>query len=400
MPLDVETLVTMASWVTGLLGVFLLLIWVQERGIRALAWWGAAYLMGGSAVALWGTQGDLPWINSTIPNLLLFTACGMIWCGARLFQGRRILVSGLFGGAIVWLVAVDLLDIAQSDAVRIVVSSVVIAAYAFLTAYELRRERRRSLARMIMAFGTPLLHATVFLSPIPMILIAASNSTARSWFALLALETLLYVVGTAFIVIVMAKERIVLVHKTAALTDPLTGLPNRRAVLEAAERLMALQTRKKGMVTALLFDLDRFKSINDRFGHAAGDEILKTFARTISANMRAEDVYGRLGGEEFAAILQGGPEEAAVVAERLRAAYQAAGMVAAGVVMNSTVSIGIATAKAPVMIEDLFAAADVALYRAKEKGRNRIEITRELIQSCRPPAASALPGRQPILSST
>ena len=108
MSLDAETLFTIASCITGLLGVFLLLIWVQERAVRALAWWGAAYLMGGSAVTLWGAQSTLPFITPEMPNVLLFIACGLIWNGTRLFHGRPVLPGALFGGAIVWLIATNM----------------------------------------------------------------------------------------------------------------------------------------------------------------------------------------------------------------------------------------------------------------------------------------------------
>jgi diguanylate cyclase (GGDEF)-like protein len=89
--------------------------------------------------------------------------------------------------------------------------------------------------------------------------------------------------------------------------------------------------------------------------------------------MRATDVIGRLGGEEFAAIVPGTAADAGIVAERLRAAFQAAGKVISGIEMGATVSIGVATAVAPVEVDPLLARADAALYRAKHNGRNRIE---------------------------
>ena len=154
---------------------------------------------------------------------------------------------------------------------------------------------------------------------------------------------MIYVVGTAFVVVVMAKERVALVHKTAAMTDLLTGLFNRRAFLEAANQLIELRGRKSLPVSVLLFDLDKFKSINDRFGHAVGDDALKVFASTAAANVRSTDIIGRLGGEEFAAILPGSAADAGVVAERLRAAFQEAGVVISGHAIGATVSIGVAT---------------------------------------------------------
>ncbi|HYI30949.1 MAG TPA: GGDEF domain-containing protein, partial [Bradyrhizobium sp.] len=105
MPLDTATLFTVATCVTGLLGVFILGVWIQERGTRALAWWGAAYLIGGSAVSLWGVQDGAPPITQAVPNALLFIACGMIWNGARVFHGRTVLPGSLSAGAIAWLAA-------------------------------------------------------------------------------------------------------------------------------------------------------------------------------------------------------------------------------------------------------------------------------------------------------
>jgi diguanylate cyclase (GGDEF)-like protein len=183
---------------------------------------------------------------------------------------------------------------------------------------------------------------------------------------------LLYVIGTAFIVIIMSKERTALGHKTEAMTDPLTGIYNRRGFLEAGQSLMLRLARTGGAVSVLAFDLDHFKSINDRFGHSIGDDVLCVFAATARNNTRATDVLGRLGGEEFAALLPGGAAEAQMVGERLRAAFEAAGVEIAGCRIGATVSIGAATAKAPIDVVALLQRADAALYAAKAAGRNRI----------------------------
>jgi diguanylate cyclase (GGDEF)-like protein len=373
MALDTPTLFTLATCITGLLGIFLVVLWMQERGIRALAWWGAAYLVGASAVTFWSSQDALS-IPAELPNALLFIACGMIWTGARLFHGRPILPGALFTGAVVWFVAMQYAAFSGSEQARVVLSSLIIAAYAFLTAFELRRERRRPLIARWQLIAVPLMHATVFLAPIPFCLLISTGASARGLFALFALETILYVVGTAFIVVVMAKERAALVHKTAAMTDLLTGVFNRRAFLDAAEKLIAKRMRKSLPVSVLLFDLDHFKSINDRFGHAVGDEALRVFARTAMASMRTTDVVARLGGEEFAALVPGSAADAAVVAERVRLAFRSAGLVVAGREVAATVSTGIASGVPPVEIATLIARADAALYRAKAAGRNRVEI--------------------------
>ncbi len=376
MVFDQATLFAVATSITGLLGVFLLMLWLQERGVRALAWWGGAYLMGTSAVMLWGTQEASEFVTPEVPNAFLFVACGMVWSGARLFQGRTVLPGALFSGAVVWFLAMQHSDFAASEHARVALSSCVIASYAFLTAFELRRERRRELAARWLWIAIPLLHGAVFLAPVAQILLLPVASS-EALFALFAFETVIYVVGTAFVVMVMAKERVALVHKTAAMTDLLTGLFNRRAFLEAANRLIEQRARKSQPVSVLLFDLDKFKSINDRFGHAVGDDALKVFASTAAASMRSTDVIGRLGGEEFAAILPGNAADAGVVAERLRAAFQAAGVVISGHAIGATVSVGVASAIAPVQVDSLLARADAALYRAKHNGRNRIEFDQQ-----------------------
>jgi diguanylate cyclase (GGDEF)-like protein len=377
MILDQATLFVATTSITGLLGVFLLVLWLQERSMRALAWWGGAYLMGACAVTLWGAQGSVAFVTPELPNSFLFIACGMIWSGARLFHGRVVLPGGLFSGAVAWFIAMQFSDFAESGQARVVLSSVVIALYAFLTAFELRCERRRELVARWCWIGVPLLHGAVFLAPVALILLFPAAISADGLFALFAFETLIYVVGTAFVVVVLAKEHVAMVHKTAAMTDLLTGLFNRRAFLQSANAIIAQRARKSQPVSVLLFDLDKFKSINDRFGHAVGDDALKVFAASASANVRATDVIGRLGGEEFAAIIPGNAAEAGLVAERLRAAFQAAGVVISGHEMGATVSIGVATAIPPADIDALLARADVALYRAKHNGRNRIEFDQE-----------------------
>jgi diguanylate cyclase (GGDEF)-like protein len=392
--LDAPTLFTAATCITGLLGLFLLIVWVQERSIRSLAWWGAAYLVGASAVALWGAQGQAPFVTAAVPNALLFTACGMIWNGARLFHGAPLRPAALFTGALVWLVAMQIPAFAQSDLARVVLSSLIIATYTFLTAVELRRERRKPRSGAHFTVGVPLLHGAVFLSPIPLTVLLPAGASEDGWFALFALETLLYVVGTAFIVVVMAKEQVLHVHKTLAMTDALTGLFNRRAFLEAAERMIAMQARRRESMSVLAFDLDHFKSINDRFGHALGDEALKLFAATASANTRVTDVIGRLGGEEFAALVPGPLSDAMVVAERVRAAFETAGVTIGGRSVGATVSIGIATTRTPVPFDALLERADAALYAAKANGRNRIETEAEprpgVVAGATPSAAKEL----------
>src|SRR4029079_794656 len=182
---------------------------------------------------------------------------------------------------------------------------------------------------------------------------------------LLALETMIYAVGTAFIVLLIVKDQQVIFHRTAASTDSLTGLLNRRAFMDAAFNLCARQEKVGGNVTLMMFDLDNFKSINDRFGHSVGDAVLRTFASSVSTSMRLYDVIGRLGGEEFATIVATGPDIAARIAERVRSGLEKVCVDIAGHAIGGTVSIGTVTAPADRHAVDwMIARADAALYVA------------------------------------
>jgi diguanylate cyclase (GGDEF)-like protein len=126
----------------------------------------------------------------------------------------------------------------------------------------------------------------------------------------------------------------------------------------------------------LLMDLDHFKQINDRFGHAVGDGVLRLFGTVAQAELASDDVLGRLGGEEFAALLPGRDlPEAMAVADRIRRAFALAGATVAGCRVGARVSIGMAAQRDTTRrLEDLLQEADMALYRAKANGRDRVEL--------------------------
>ena len=153
-------------------------------------------------------------------------------------------------------------------------------------------------------------------------------------------------------------------HRREAMTDPLTGMLNRRALFDAMSG-----KRVEPGVAVIMFDLDHFKSINDRLGHAVGDLVLQRFAEIVHDNIRSADISARLGGEEFCIVLgQLSSRSAATVAERIRAAFEAN----AGPVM-ATASAGLAFgAIEGEAFENLLGRADNALYQAKSAGRNRV----------------------------
>jgi len=307
----------------------------------------------------------------------------MIWSAARLFQGRRVRWGLMFLGATVWLVAWMFPAFTHSATARMFVSSLIVAGYTFLIAVEFWRERRKSLLRRWPALLVPMLQGAIFLFPVALATLSQDGNVfrglARVWIAVFVIEIVLYVVGAAFIVLILAKDRTVRFYKMAAATDPLTGVLNRRGFSQAAAVVMERSRGSMGPVSALAFDLDHFKSINDRWGHAAGDAVLQLFATVVRKTMRADDVIGRLGGEEFVAILPGTLTDAAAVAERVRTAFAAAGAELDGRQTAATVSVGVACGSPLATVEALIARADAALYRAKMKGRDRIETADEAV---------------------
>jgi diguanylate cyclase (GGDEF)-like protein len=378
MSLDVPTLFIVSIFVTTILGLFLLFAWVQDRSIRALAWWGAAYLIGSLSVGIYTMQDSLSdALSVAIGNALLFVACGVIWSGSRLFHGREVMPFFMFAGALAWLTALTIPGFAQSTSARIILSSIAISGYTLLTGFELWGGRKERLMSRWPAIAVLTLQGIVFLSPVFIALLSPRGARledfAGGWFGIFALETLLYAIATAFIILTMAKERSERIHRTAATIDPLTEVFNRRALLEAGRRILGRMAWDRQPVSVLMFDLDHFKKINDRFGHAVGDRALQTFATTAAARLRATDILGRLGGEEFAAILPATSLiSAGVAAERVRAAFEEAAAEIDGLPIGGTVSIGAAATEDPnVGIDMLLADADKALYAAKAAGRNR-----------------------------
>lgn len=158
-----------------------------------------------------------------------------------------------------------------------------------------------------------------------------------------------------------------------ARVDSLTGVRNRRSFLAESENRLKLARRKGLSVGLLLFDIDYFKSINDNYGHAAGDEALRAFSQLIASHTRDVDVFGRIGGEEFALLLLSEPGSCVDTAERLRREIEQITLKMAEGNLAFTTSIGVACLGEECDIDTLLCNADAALYSAKRQGRNRVE---------------------------
>jgi two-component system cell cycle response regulator len=172
---------------------------------------------------------------------------------------------------------------------------------------------------------------------------------------------------------IQAKNRLL---EEMALTDPLTGLANRRAIDIWTTGQLSAAIRHNFPIWVAMADLDHFKNINDTYGHETGDAVLKRFAEIIKSSTRASDLCGRLGGEEFLVVLTHVEKEnAAIAIERIRKRFEAETFNVANHTFGATASFGIASFRGTASpdFRELLTRADTALYSAKHNGRNRVE---------------------------
>ncbi len=381
MVLDVNTLFLVTIYVEAILGLLLLFAWVQNTAIHAVAWWGFAHLIRAASVVLFGMYGTAPdLITIDLANALLFTAFAVTWTGARVFDGRPVEPVYLVTGAALWLLVCRLPALADAVEIRALIATSIITAYTWLTAYEFWHGRREPLVSRWPAIFMLFAHGALFMLRTPLVAglpWASSNRVLGSvWLTVLSFEALLFTISIAFILLAMAKERTELRHRTAAMVDPLTGIANRRSFLQDAAQLAKRHGANPRPTAVLLIDLDHFKSINDRFGHALGDRVLEIFADCARQSVRSSDLLGRLGGEEFAAVLSNTSRDKATgVAERIRECFAQAAQDVDNRSVRATVSIGLVHCQeATLNVAELLAQADQALYIAKERGRNRVEV--------------------------
>jgi len=383
MTLDVHTLFMVTIYVEGILGLLLLFVWAKNMALRAVCWWGFAHVTRLASIALFGLYGSSPdLITIDLANALLFTAFAMTWTGARVFDGRPVEPVYLVTGAVLWLLVCRLPLVMDSNNVRSLIISGIITAYVWLTAYEFWCGRSEALISRWPAIVMFFAHGALFLLRTPMIALLPPASVGSGgvygsvWMTVLSFEVLLLTISSAFLLLAMAKERTELRHRKAAMVDPLTGIANRRSFLHDASMLAKLHIANPRPTAFLVIDLDHFKSINDRFGHAVGDRVLEIFTEAARKSMRGSDLVGRLGGEEFAAVLADTSREKAVaVAERIRDTFAQMAQEVDGHPVCGTVSIGLVHCLERTLdVTELLAQADHALYYAKERGRNRVEV--------------------------
>ena len=376
---NLTTLLAITVLTPALAGCLLLLSWLQHRRIVALGVWGFGFITTSVATTLViVARGTIPDFWSIIVgNSLLAVAYGILWCGARKFDGKKISIVLALAGVPLWLAACSIGPIYARPEARATVMAVIGISYTLLALLELWRGRGDGAWRwpiMLLLLG----HAAAI--PIQIPLAGAWRHPDPADVDLLTFtifETAFVCICAAYLFGGLAKDRIAASYQHASLTDPLTGVANRRSFLQTGERLISHARLNRQPAALLMFDLDRFKSINDRYGHQTGDAVLTAFCRLATSQLRPSDLFARIGGEEFASLLPDtGRQEAQFLAERLRSAFEATSHRVGEHALSATVSVGVAISDdASSDVDELLKAADRALYRAKTSGRNCIAIS-------------------------
>jgi diguanylate cyclase (GGDEF)-like protein len=375
MLLDQLSLLTAIAFSSAALTITMFIGWMSSRQDRYLLSWalGLVVVVAGVIAFGWPVAAYDPALHlaSFVLTLAGFT---LIYVGALQFRGHVLPVRMIIG-LLVLLVSVTVGSfIAGYSGVGTVVANSGMALLLSMAAVEYWRGRHEAAAAMTanailygVAAASFWLCAIVLAVQGSWVLHALPDNWAED---LNSIVIIFGLTGIGAISLTLNQTRAARHHLRQSLTDPLTGLLNRRALFETYSA-----TPLRPGVAVIMFDLDHFKTVNDRFGHAGGDVLLEAFARVLRENLRVSDTAARLGGEEFCVVLTDLSRRSATgVAERIRAAFEQTAVPTARGTAETTMSAGVAIAAVDgEAFETVLRRADDALYAAKEAGRNRVQ---------------------------
>ncbi|MGM4979787.1 MULTISPECIES: GGDEF domain-containing protein [Rhizobium] len=335
---------------------------------------GLVPIVGG--IFIYGAYVDRPRpIFAVLTFVLLFIGFATVWVAGHQFRTRRLSKIRFLLGCLPGIAVSVSAMLVGYDGLAFIGENVVISLLLLLTAREYWLSRHEAPTPL---YGITALYtltaisfalcAAMLIADGKLVLGHAPDNWAEDFSLAVCIAGM---TGIGALSLALHQWRQAALHRQEAITDALTGLLNRRALFD----LHGGRSFGPSMAV-IVFDIDRFKTINDQHGHAAGDLVLKFFGQDLSAGLRASDTVARLGGEEFALVLDNTlPGRAEQVAERVRDAFAARTISIDDKYLTCTVSAGVATGTVEgVGFDDVLRAADKALYEAKRNGRNRVEV--------------------------
>jgi diguanylate cyclase (GGDEF)-like protein len=364
-----------------LLGALFFVFWLKNRDAPWFSWWSGSLMLGAITSLLYMVRGPNPdFLPIGIGNAALIAGMACCWQGARAFDRRRPLWSPVLLPPVLWFAACLSPTFMDNMNARVILSSVLVTPLLAMSAFEFWRGRAEALPSRWPVIVIFLSFALSFAIRIPFIDVLpfpfGALPVESGWLGAFNLVLFGHTVLLSVLLVSMSKERLELDQRTKAQTDPLTGALNRRALMARGERLLVRHRHDRVPLCLLFLDLDHFKSLNDRFGHSGGDDVLMSFVELVNASIRPTDFLFRIGGEEFCCLLPNtATEQAHRVAERIRHQFETATVDVAGTPVKATVSLGIASTEAfGYDLDTLMRRADMAVYAAKRAGRNQVKV--------------------------
>ena len=382
MDLDAKTLTWVNIVIAFVTSGVTYLVWSYQPRIHGLRGWSVGLTLCGFGwlIVLMHAEAPAPAALTIIANSLVVAGYSTVWLSIRRFNddsfnARRVVMSVLFFTALftmAWLAGAELRD-------RVIMVSLLTGCLALLAGLEIfkggREEPLQGRFPTALAFavlGSVLvIRAGLSLYQAPPAQDAEYNDPTLG---VALFITTICLIGVTLGLLMMSTERLRNRYAKLALTDELTELPNRRSFLEQGDRLSRRTQMDDSPACVLMMDLDFFSSVNERFGHAGGDQALLAFANLLRNAVRPGDLVARYGGEEFSAILAGvDVREGGRIAERVRSALAGLPIEVRGQVLKMTVSIGVALLQAG-DLRTAIQKADEALYQAKALGRDQVAV--------------------------
>jgi diguanylate cyclase (GGDEF)-like protein len=378
--LSVPTVMICVAITVLIVAVALTLVWIHDHREKAVLWWAVGMWSAVAGASLIGTRTMLPhWLSVGIGVTLMTLAFSLVAAGFAVFTGERARTAVLVAGPIAWLASYAFIPgFAETVAYRALAMTIILGCYCLMIINAAwkgwKAEQLPTFLATVMIYAV---HCCFYVVRTAFaILIPATEHNGEihaTWVAAIAIEAFTMSIFSTFVFLALIKERAERKYRLAAEIDSLTGSATRRFfVSETRDKLAKMP--KSGALA--IIDLDFFKSVNDCYGHLGGDRVLQAFGKFVNDRLEPGMVFGRLGGEEFGLYLPDQEmSQARVFLEQLRADVEAMQIPFMGSPIRITISVGAASVReVGVDFDHLMAAADGALYLAKDEGRNRLRV--------------------------